>query len=1489
MPGRTRAAVAALVTGALCAALVQSTARADAPPTPPKDAPSASEIPVAQRADVLGGGWRTSADRAWTTTGDAQGFHVLTAEQSSGYAWKTAASLKEPGFDTDAWIGNACVTGSGKRAVVVYAPRTFTNKSQLMARGGFTAIVELDTGKVTKLGLQTSLSYYNPGCGAGETAVLTQSPGEDKQATRLFRLDTQTGKLSPAIQTPGQLTSASPTKDGSIVAAAGAELVKVGSDGGRTTLARTDSVPYRITPDGDGGVVFLDAAAAGRQAGPRLTAAVQASPATTTKAKRITAAQVAAPDAAHTTPEVLAEGALTVTGLARGAGTVYVTGDTKQSAAKLPSVVRRLPGATKDAVVSTRGQSVLNRTAWADGKDSRTRSTDTSARPVALDLHVMGTDREAAFTVDPTAAPISSAAQGSSPSPALPQPRSAAPAAAKAAVGTSPGSAGEIVESDRSCSVPRNDPRNQAMQPKPRQVEWAVDQAVKGTLNVSRPANWKNLGMPAYQPMSLFPADALEGGGRIPAQIMLGVTAQESNMWQATRSALPGETGNPLIGNYYGLQLYDSDPGNDWDIDWSKADCGYGMTQVTDHMRLAGREGDKGGAAWDYQKQRAVSLDYTANLAAGMQILTGKWNQTRRAGMVINNGNSAKIENWFFALWAYNSGFYEQADAGNHAGKWGVGWANNPANPEWDESRNPFLEDSLGNNHYADAAHPQNWPYPEKVIGFAAHPVEGVESPGKTVAGFRAAWWNGGAGTALVPGTATYNRAHARPPIGAFCTADNNCDASKISTSATNSLGGGPCGLADFHCWWNKPVQWKNDCDYSCGNELVRFDSTYPEEADGTSYPPNCSTTGLPGGALIVDDVADDVPSIRPGCARTWSNSGTFTMDFGPGESVKDQNGNPTTGWPAKIDVHQLGGGFGGHFYFGHTRKGDTKGQRLKATGTWTLNKPLDSAASAAKVMVHLPDHGARTQDAYYEVKTPQGWVAVPPVNQRLQGGEGTNRWISLGAYQFSGSVPAVRLSTISPSGTGDDDIAFDAVAFVPGDYSDMPPISFPDDNPNAPEIDYDNQPMVPAAAPVFYALGNAPVPAGTRSSLTAVPGPVAAPPHCEAAQRPGTTLCLSLGQKKVVSPFMRGTGVPAAAAPSTAGSASAGSAVSCAASKSNFNRYVACLTNDTPVTAVLYKDRAPIGTATWNIYQKIQLYKNENSIDQSITIIPEKIDPSLVSVTLDWNAKCAGACSSGTQRWMGTPTWAPGDQHSVTAGVGQWWTGTTGASVLDLSWTFTAHSPVSTDTPTVMWTDSDMPVRCDVIMGREEVPETKPGCVFSKYTPTLTLNSAKRPAASALYWLLMEKLKTHPGSKKYNSPLHRQADETIAENNRKVICNSTFNPVPTGTSDKPSCDEYPFAKSRESGGGSLTSGAQCAQFYATKVGTRWQLKYDTSFPLPTWSEVCGRGSIPLSQNTGAGGELGRFTTAMRLHDNDAYFVDAPGFENCTPTRCDLP
>ncbi|AWK08550.1 NocE [Streptomyces spongiicola] len=1042
MSRHARSWVAGLASAAVLAGLAQTTAVADtADPLPQEPSSQRVERPASspavrepQRQSLLGAGWQDSADRAWTTSSDAQGFHILVADKREGYGWKTAASLSEPGFEADAWIGNACVTASGNRAVVVYAPRTFTNEPKLMARGAFTAVVELETGKVTKLPLQASLAYYNPGCGVAEKAVLTQAGGEDKAATRLFILDVATGKLSPPIETKGQVTSAVIAKDDSVVGANGARIVKIDAKGQKTALVHTESVPYRLAPDADGGIVFLDKQAFTAKKG-TATADAQVQQ---TQAKRITAGQVTKPNGKKVDAALLAAGPLTETGLTQVAGTVYLTGKAKPAVGKkLPRAVRQLAKVPKDAKVSTRGEAVLTETAWADGQGVLLRADDPDAsRPVHVEMTVVNSGKETTFTVDPSRRTSVHSKQGRDRTPALAAPKGGVDKAStkstsSGGAGLRPKTAGtlmssadrhEVVESERVCSVPRNDPRNQAMQPKPRQVEWAVNQAIRNNLNahISRPANWKNLGMPAYQPQSLFPAPALEGGGSIPAQVMLGVTTQESNMWQASRIAVPGVTSSPLIGNYYGIDYYDGRSSNDWDIDWTEADCGYGIMQVTDHMRLAGKEDGHGGTAWPYQTQRAVALDYTANVAAGMQILASKWNETRKGGLKVNNGNSAKLENWTFALWAYNSGFYPNKGDGS---PWGVGWANNPANPEWDAGRTPFMEDFFGNEEASDAAHPQDWPYQEKVLGFAAHPPSFLEAPGKMVPAFLAAWWNGTEGSAKLEGSAKYNRARVKPAEGTFCTAANACDPDKIGDDAHNGTGTGPCTRADYKCWWNQSVTWKDDCDYSCGNDFTRFPVSWAEEPDGTAYPPSCTTSGLPAGALVVDNVPAGTPTVRPGCANSWTNQGTFTFDFGDGETACAVC---YVRWPAKIDTHQLGAGFGGHFYFGHTRKDDAKGQRLKATGTWQLNQEINGWS---RVMVHMPDHGAHTRQAKYLIDTGNG-IKHRVALQRTR----ENRWVDLGVFQFAGT-PKVSLSTITADGTGDEDIAWDAVAFqkLPG------------------------------------------------------------------------------------------------------------------------------------------------------------------------------------------------------------------------------------------------------------------------------------------------------------------------------------------------------------------------------------------------------------------------------------------------------------------------
>ncbi len=937
-----------------------------------------------RRAKVLGTEWQQSEDVAWTTAGDADGFHILAAEARTGYTWRTVATLSEPGFDVDQWIGHGCATGSGRRLVVVYAPRTFTNDEVLSDRGGFTATVDLHTGAVAKLPVQTSLAYYNPGCGTGETAVLTQDGVGSLGRTRLVEVDAAAGTLGDPIEVPGQLTSAVPVRDG-IVAADSGGLVTVDRKGARRLLARTSALPFHLRADADGGVVFLD-----REDDTGLVR----------RADR---------DAKVST---LARGPLTELGVTASAtGRVFITGKADQ-VADLPATVARLD-APKDSGMSTTGRLAVTSVLRARHADPRTPTEPDEPRTVRIEAKATGSGEQVAFTVDPAVGRPAESGRTAHP---------------KLGDVTTQGSPDSPLDPEQTCAIARNDPNIQVYQPTPRQVEWAVNYAVTGGLYVQREANWKNSGLPAWQPQQMFPSIPLDGGGQVPSQVLLGILAQESNLWQAARFALPGVTANPLIGNFYGTDIYDGNPGNDWDIRWDKADCGYGVSQVTDGMRLGG--------SGPTNQQKAVAVDFATNIAAGLRILQAKWNQTRSSGLKINDGDPQYLENWFFAVWAYNSGFNPQNPMA--ADPWGVGWANNPINPRYAANRTPFLEVS-----YADAAHPEFWPYPEKVMGWAGHPPESVASPGNLVPGYLASYWNGWRENIddPIPGkpSAEANRRDVKPPSRLFCdTLKNSCDHTRSvlpnkpddpNTPEDESTIGepaGPCvhqdaqGYYDLKCWWHFPAQWKSDCAYECGHEINRFrDPDVGYQPDGVSYPPTCNRAGLPSGALVVDDVPTSVPphstSQRP-CSTQWTSEGGFDLDFG-----SDSAGR----YPSKVDFHQLGGGFGGHFWFAHTNRADEVGSKLRVTGTWTLNRSL---AGWARVLVHVPDHGAHTQQARYEVDTGGGIF-----NRHRYVAQGTeqNKWVSLGVYEFDGT-PRVKLTNISLEGRGVNDVAWDAIAFQP-------------------------------------------------------------------------------------------------------------------------------------------------------------------------------------------------------------------------------------------------------------------------------------------------------------------------------------------------------------------------------------------------------------------------------------------------------------------------
>ncbi|MEU2718058.1 hypothetical protein [Streptomyces sp. NPDC007205] len=108
---------------------------------------------------------------------------------------------------------------------------------------------------------------------------------------------------------------------------------------------------------------------------------------------------------------------------------------------------------------------------------------------------------------------------------------------------------------------------------------------------------------------------------------------------------------------------------------------------------------------------------------------------------------------------------------------WGLGWDNNPANPIYAKGwGHPFMNTDVdGPEADKDAAHPQEWPYEEKVMGWAAWSIDTGYSyatsgrqdwPGESgfsSAGFRPAYWNGTAAPATEQGSAKYNRARVAP------------------------------------------------------------------------------------------------------------------------------------------------------------------------------------------------------------------------------------------------------------------------------------------------------------------------------------------------------------------------------------------------------------------------------------------------------------------------------------------------------------------------------------------------------------------------------------------------------------------------------------------------------------------------------------------------------------------------------------------------------
>jgi lysophospholipase L1-like esterase len=897
-----------------------------------------------------------AGDEIVTGTGDLEGWHLLAASSGDGWRWHPLATLRPAGSDGERWIGQQCLTGDGRFVIAVVAPWHANNSGPGMDRGGIAYAVNARTGQVRALATGVSLAYFDPGCGTGHRIALTTYLGSDEQTTRVTVLDARTGALVRSSTLPGELTSAVPLGSG-IAGVHGGVLVSLAGTR-QTALARVPGLVYDLRPDSTGGADFL-AARSGTAALWRID---------------------------HGGARELASGPLGRVHLFAGrAGHNIIAGAARRSGAQAGAPLAdglrwltRAPAAVSalgrmELTEHGRGPAALTLTSSRSGSAATSAAPPDAARAVEtvprLDLAAAG-------------GPVVTAARPSA-----------------RATGTTP----------PACAVPREDLWNQVPQPNSAQIQWAVQQAVRGWLVPgdipARPAAPQDYEiadsqpLPTFYPNVDFPPPAIAGnpGAVVPPQVIYGILAQESNWNQASWHALAGYGGDPLVANYYGS----SDPANPTDINYAKADCGYGVAQITDLMRA--------GAA-NVNTQTAIAVDYAENIAAAVTNLVGKWNQLASLGDLMNGGDPATIEDWYGAIWAYNSGVHMVAngDQGN-----GLGWRNNPANPIYPVDRGRFNENS------GDATHPQYWPYQEKVFGWIE---DGLVDP------------NSPSGASRFPGIGNVLNI---PKSVFFCsTTVNHCNPLIIGANGDSCQPGDPscdpCPTEDFHCWWNAPVQWAN-CPNQCNTGSFTISSPTAPEPAPTNRGPHCADLGgLPlADTLIVDDTA--LTSQNPGllhpnvvgCPVTnaaWSQGGTFQLDSTGGAPL-------TSSDEASIDVHQLGAGFAGHTWFTHTRPAADSVHASMAR--WTPNL---TSSGIYEIRAYIPTPGATTTDASYLVDG----AYQRTVNQNNY----NNQWISLGFFPLhpGSSVTLSSVTSASDQSQGAD-IAFNAMAFIrvrPGSYVAM-------------------------------------------------------------------------------------------------------------------------------------------------------------------------------------------------------------------------------------------------------------------------------------------------------------------------------------------------------------------------------------------------------------------------------------------------------------------
>ncbi|MFJ7213476.1 hypothetical protein [Amycolatopsis sp. NPDC098790] len=286
----------------------------------------------------------------------------------------------------------------------------------------------------------------------------------------------------------------------------------------------------------------------------------------------------------------------------------------------------------------------------------------------------------------------------------------------------------------------------------------------------------------------------------------------------------------------------------------------------------------------------------------------------------------------------------------------------------------------------------------------------------------------------------------------------------------------------------------------------------------------------------------------------------------------------------------------------------------------------------------------------------------------------------------------------------------------------------------------------------------------------------------------------------------------------------------------------------------------AILGTATFDVSHEITLSNTNTEISDDAAVTLVASSGELAVPIASFSATCSAPCSALDGDGFTLEKFTKGETEDAFFSYGD--DPVDSADLFNTSYSFTVQPPPNTVPvdPTANWSTPSSLFRCDDLVSGFD------GCVIPEFTPELEVTVSRHQAA-AIGIAVAQSLPDGWGSA---VELTRLANESAAEANRRKICeDGTWVKRPDVRDD--SCDEYAFARSRQSGGQLGLTGKDCAEivpWFDDTDGT-WYfegIRY-------TGQERCLRAHVPLDENSLVGSDLGALTNSARLLDNDKYWV----------------